>query len=185
MFTGRSGVQVIMSTPSQGLLHTRGKRMGLGKGIYSYLRRSVLHPLFLQLSMTEQRQSISVFWDGECIVPSHPLSQLNLGVASLASARPVPGLSGFQIVRAIRSFTETLGLVTTFKLYTDLEGQNGPSPSFRSQVQCAGVTLVDTASQGRVGAASKMIIGDPSREVISDYHRADTRPFQRTLSSNA
>lgn len=149
--------------------------MGLGKGIYSYLPRSVRYPLFLQHSMAEQRQFISVFWDGECIVPGHCSSRL-IGAISPASARPVPGLSGFQIVRAIRSFTETLGLVTTFKLYTDLEGHNGPSPSFRSQVQCAGVTLVDTASQGRAGAASKMIIGDLTCAAISDYHRSDTRP---------
>ena len=99
--------------------------------------------------MDGQRQSTSIFWD--------------------ASAGPAPGISGSQIVKALENFAATLGLITAFRLYADLDDRSGLSTTFRSEVQGAGVTLVDTASQGRMGAASKMIIGEPICEPFSNY----------------
>lgn len=75
---------------------------------------------------------------------------------------PTPGLSGFDAVEAIRSAAKPLGFVKGFKVYSDIAGFDCLSHDFRFQVQCSGVTLVDTASSGRLGSATKMILGEKS-----------------------
>ncbi|RXW15869.1 hypothetical protein EST38_g9982 [Candolleomyces aberdarensis] len=77
-----------------------------------------------------------------------------------AAAEPAPGLCGFEVVEAIRSAARPLGFVKGFKLYADIAGFDSFSHDFRFQVQCSGVTLVDTASSGRLGSATKMILVD-------------------------
>ncbi|KAF5324947.1 hypothetical protein D9611_004358 [Ephemerocybe angulata] len=90
--------------------------------------------------MEDEHCSVSVLWD--------------------ASAKPEPGLSGFEVVNAIRAGADRMGTVKSLKLYLDISGDDAPSPAFRFQLQCAGVTLVDTASSGRIGSATKMILVD-------------------------
>ena len=94
-----------------------------------------------------------------------------------ACVKPTHGISGFRIVQAIRTFTDTIGLAQSFKLYSDVDSRDGLPPAFRNEVQCAGVTLVDTASQGRPG----MIIGDSAHGV--DYKLLTDATVQRIPSS--
>ncbi|KAJ2917629.1 hypothetical protein MD484_g2807, partial [Candolleomyces efflorescens] len=91
---------------------------------------------------------VSIFWD--------------------AAAKPAPGLSGFDAVEAVRSAAKPLGFVKGFKFYADIAGFDALTHRFRSEVQCAGVTIVDTASSGRLGSATKMILVDSFIHALDD-----------------
>ncbi|TFK26430.1 hypothetical protein FA15DRAFT_755103, partial [Coprinopsis marcescibilis] len=84
---------------------------------------------------------VHVFWDG--------------------SALPKPNLDGFKLARVIRSHALRFGVVKGVKLYTDISGeQNQLSKTLRSELQCSGVSVIDTVSAGRPAASSKMMLAD-------------------------
>ena len=79
------------------------------------------------------------------------------------TAQPKSGLGGLSVVKAIRSFASKMGTIKSLKFYVDVVGA-GPTrllPSnVSSELQCSGVTIIDTVSNGRKGAPSKMMMGN-------------------------
>ncbi|EAU88171.1 hypothetical protein CC1G_03843 [Coprinopsis cinerea okayama7 len=75
-----------------------------------------------------------------------------------ASAHPT--VTGFDITNAIRKLLKPLGIIQLFKFYVDLSHPAAPSGNLKSELQCSGVTVVDTASNGRPNASNKMMIAD-------------------------
>ncbi|KAH6918934.1 hypothetical protein BKA70DRAFT_1089129, partial [Coprinopsis sp. MPI-PUGE-AT-0042] len=79
------------------------------------------------------------------------------------SARPKSTLGGFDVVKAIRALAGKLGVIKSLRLYVDIVG-GGPNRRFpaalASELQCSGVTIVDTVSGGRHGGPSKMLMTD-------------------------
>lgn len=79
------------------------------------------------------------------------------------SAYPKATLRGFDVVKAIRAFAVKLGVIKGFRLYVDVVGA-GPGRRFpaalASELQCSGVSIVDSVSNGRHGGSSKMLIGE-------------------------
>ncbi|KAH6918916.1 hypothetical protein BKA70DRAFT_1087950 [Coprinopsis sp. MPI-PUGE-AT-0042] len=75
------------------------------------------------------------------------------------SAFPNTSMSGYEVVKAIRTFTAKMGTVKSLRFYVDIAGSKVLSPGLRSELQCSGVSIMDTVSTGRQGAASKMLLG--------------------------
>ncbi|EAU88170.1 hypothetical protein CC1G_03842 [Coprinopsis cinerea okayama7 len=90
--------------------------------------------------MTERlgRREVSIFWD--------------------VSASPKSSLGGYNVASAIRNFATRFGVIKSFKFYMDA-GHGFPN-SLASELQCSGVTIIDTVSNGRKGASSKMMLAD-------------------------
>ncbi|RXW15876.1 hypothetical protein EST38_g9979 [Candolleomyces aberdarensis] len=66
----------------------------------------------------------------------------------------------FQCMRTTAA-ARTLGELKSFKFYVDVNGTTRASYSqFRSELKFAGVTIVDTASEGREGSPAKMVLTD-------------------------
>ncbi|KAJ2930087.1 hypothetical protein H1R20_g7011, partial [Candolleomyces eurysporus] len=66
----------------------------------------------------------------------------------------------FQCMRTTAA-ARTLGELKSFKFYVDVNGTTRGSRSrFRSELKFAGVTIVDTASEGREGSPAKMVLTD-------------------------
>ncbi|TFK26429.1 hypothetical protein FA15DRAFT_702884 [Coprinopsis marcescibilis] len=77
------------------------------------------------------------------------------------SVLPKPDVGGSRLTRAIRTYASRLGRVNTIRLYADLSSNTqNLSTILRSELQCSGVTVIDTVSSGRPAAPSKMLIAD-------------------------
>ncbi|KAG6885066.1 hypothetical protein C0993_006145 [Termitomyces sp. T159_Od127] len=69
---------------------------------------------------------------------------------------PRSGVPGYETIQAIRSLAHDFGIITSFKAYLEVS----PSLTLWSELQAAGVALVDCPHSGRAEAASKMLIVD-------------------------
>lgn len=97
---------------------------------------------------------------GQYVTLSNHLCRCFHGITGTpVTASVSPKVSGFGIARAIRSLVAPLGSIQTFKFYVDFSHPAAPSSSLASELQCSGVTVVDTASRGRPNASNKMMIG--------------------------
>ncbi|KAJ2917663.1 hypothetical protein MD484_g2811, partial [Candolleomyces efflorescens] len=91
--------------------------------------------------MHDDEEKVVVFWD--------------------ASASPATGVSGFELARSIQAAARTLGEIKSFKFYVDVNGTSrGSYLQFRSDLKFAGVTVVDTVSEGREGSPAKALLTD-------------------------
>ncbi|KAH6918918.1 hypothetical protein BKA70DRAFT_1089032, partial [Coprinopsis sp. MPI-PUGE-AT-0042] len=74
------------------------------------------------------------------------------------SAFPNASMSGYEVVKAIRAFTAKIGAIKSLRFYVDIASSKVLSPELRSELQCSGVSVIDTVSRGRQCAASKMLL---------------------------
>jgi hypothetical protein len=81
----------------------------------------------------------------------------DIDAISAESAPPKDSVSGYDIVRAVRTFGSEIGAFKTLRFYID--GSYRLPPPLASELQCSGVTIVNTMSGGRQGSASKMLLG--------------------------
>ncbi|TFK26431.1 hypothetical protein FA15DRAFT_702886 [Coprinopsis marcescibilis] len=103
-----------------------------------------------------EHKHVSVYWD--------------------MSALPREEVTGFEFARSIRTLVAQLGVVRTFNFYIDSQSPLMITANQRSELQCSGVAIVDTVSNGRTNACSKMMISDCLVEII-DGVAADTFLF--------
>jgi hypothetical protein len=84
-------------------------------------------------------------------------------ISPVDSAYPKATLGGFKVVKAIQTFARQLGMIKSMRCYVDVMGA-GPSRRFpaalASELQCSGVLIVDSVSNGRHGGSSKMLVGE-------------------------
>ncbi|KAG2020682.1 hypothetical protein CC2G_005990 [Coprinopsis cinerea AmutBmut pab1-1] len=78
------------------------------------------------------------------------------------SASPKASLGGYTVVAAIRTFASRLGVIKAVKYYADISTNSKARilPGLASELQCSGVSVIDTVSGGREGASSKMMLAD-------------------------
>ena len=63
------------------------------------------------------------------------------------------------MVAALRAFGSKIGVIKSLQYYVDLTRAKALAPNLASELQTSAVTIFDTASNGRDGAASKMLLG--------------------------
>jgi hypothetical protein len=80
------------------------------------------------------------------LIPSADAAKLNL-----------KAVSGYEVVKRIRSDLHTFGAIHSFKIYHDSSNQS--LSNLRSELCSSGVTVVGCPSSGRMEAATKMMIG--------------------------
>ncbi|KAH6918914.1 hypothetical protein BKA70DRAFT_1089116 [Coprinopsis sp. MPI-PUGE-AT-0042] len=76
------------------------------------------------------------------------------------SAFPNANMSGYEVVKAVRTFAANIGPIMSLRFYVDIGGNESLSPGLRSELQCSGVSIIDTVACGRQCAASKMLSTD-------------------------
>ncbi|EAU88168.2 hypothetical protein CC1G_03840 [Coprinopsis cinerea okayama7 len=78
------------------------------------------------------------------------------------SASPKAHVGGYNVVAAIRTLATRLGVIKAFNYYVDISSNDKTRllPVLASELQCSGVSVIDTVSGGRDGASSKMMIAD-------------------------
>ncbi|KAH6918913.1 hypothetical protein BKA70DRAFT_1048575, partial [Coprinopsis sp. MPI-PUGE-AT-0042] len=92
----------------------------------------------------------------------------DIDVVFAESAYPKLNVSGHDIVRAILAFGSKIGVVNALNFYVDLSGSRSLPSALALELQCSGVSIVNTASNGRQGAASKMLLADIFNHVMDD-----------------
>ncbi|KII88941.1 hypothetical protein PLICRDRAFT_108915 [Plicaturopsis crispa FD-325 SS-3] len=94
--------------------------------------------------MSGNSNNVGIFWDYE-----------NVGQGASQS-------SGFAIANRIRSLAYAYGRVTLFKAYLELQVSTTSSKAatFRSELQCSGVSLTDCPHNNRKEVADNMMIVD-------------------------
>ncbi|KAH6918911.1 hypothetical protein BKA70DRAFT_33846 [Coprinopsis sp. MPI-PUGE-AT-0042] len=84
------------------------------------------------------------------------------------SAFPNASSSGYEVAKAIQVFAANIGTIKSLRFYADVAGNQALSPALCSELQCAGVSIIDTVSAGRQGAASKMLLADVFIQALDD-----------------
>jgi hypothetical protein len=99
-------------------------------------------------------ERVSIFWDfGQSLILTLAPEKLTL---CTENCRGFSGTTGQDVVKNIRHAAHSYGQITLFKAYADAPSTK---QSVRSDLQVAGVSLVDCPHNGKKEVADKMMIG--------------------------
>ncbi|KII88952.1 hypothetical protein PLICRDRAFT_591166 [Plicaturopsis crispa FD-325 SS-3] len=131
-------------------LHPRGFHLGMSApgGWISSTQRSSMASLIYRVASSHHFQSmaapenVGIFWDFENV--SHQCSRL----------------TGYALANNIRDLAFDYGRVNVFKAYLEIVANSPKAATFRSQLQCSGVSLTDCPHNDRKEVADNMMIVD-------------------------